>query len=194
LALILASSSAIRAHMLDAAGVDCQVQPADIDETAVKAVHNGDTASLAVELASAKAAAVSALRPEDWVIGSDSLMTVGGRRFDKPQDRDDAADHLRTFSGRTIILTSAVSLVRDGEVEWTHADNATLRVRGLSDAFIEAYLSAEWPEVGYCAGVFRMEGRGVQLFEHVDGDHFTILGMPLLPLLGALRTRGLLES
>jgi nucleoside triphosphate pyrophosphatase len=192
LSLILASSSAIRAHLLDAAGVECQVQPADIDEDGVKAAHNGDAASLATELASAKAATVSALRPGDWVIGSDSLMTVGGCRFDKPRDRDEAANHLRTFAGQAIILTSAVSLVRAGEVEWTHAEFATLHVRALSDAFIESYLNAEWPEVGYCAGVFRMEGRGVQLFDRVDGDHFTILGMPLIPLLGALRARGLI--
>jgi len=194
LALILASSSAIRVHMLGAAGVEHQVQPADIDEAVVKAAHNGDTTSLAIELASAKAAAVSALRPGDWIIGSDSLMTVGGRRFDKPRNRDEATDHLRTFSGQAIILTSAVSLVRDSAVAWVHADSATLHVRELSYAFIEAYLDAEWPEVGYCVGVFRMEGRGAQLFERVDGDHFTILGMPLLPLLGALRDRGLIAT
>jgi septum formation protein len=194
LALILASSSAIRAHMLDGAGVEYQARPADLDEEAVKAVHNGDAANLATELASAKAAAVSALHPGDWIIGSDSLVKVGGRSFDKPRTRDEAARHLRTFSGQPIILTSAVSLVRDGEVEWSHADSATLYVRDLSDVFIESYLDAEWPEVGYCVGVFRMEGRGVQLFERVDGDHFTILGMPLLPLLGALRTRGLIAT
>ena len=194
MALILASSSAIRAHMLGAAGVEYQVLPADIDEAAVKAVHNGDAAGLAIELASAKAVAVSALCRADWVIGSDSLINVGGRRFDKPQNRGEAADHLRTFSGQAIILTSAVSLARDGQVEWTHADSATLHVRPLSDTFIESYLDAEWPEVGYCVGVFRMEGLGVQLFERVDGDHFTILGMPLVPLLGALRARGLIAT
>ena len=194
MALILASSSAIRAHMLDAASVDHQVYPADIDEDVVKAAHNGDAASLATELASTKATAVSALRPGDWVIGSDSLINVAGRRFDKPENREEAADHLRTFSGQAIILTSAVSLARDGEVVWSHAERATLHVRALSDTFIESYLDAEWPEVGYCAGVFRMEARGVQLFERVDGDHFTILGMPLLPLLGALRGRGLIAT
>ena len=88
-------------------------------------------------------------------------------------------------------LTSAVALARDGRVDWSHADTARLRVRDLSDAFIASYLAAEWPEVAYCVGVFRLEGRGVQLFEAIDGNHFTILGMPLLPLLGALRTRGL---
>ena len=194
MALILASASPIRAHMFDAAGVAHQVQPADVDEAAIKAAHKGDTASLAAELAAAKAIAVSASRPGDWVIGSDSLVSVGERNFDKPRDRAEAADHLRMFSGRPMILTSAVVLARDGEIVWDHVQSAKLHVRTLSDAFIESYLDAEWPEVGYCVGVFRMEGRGVQLFERIDGDHFTILGMPLLPLLGALRARGLMTS
>jgi septum formation protein len=91
-------------------------------------------------------------------------------------------------------LTSAVALARGGAVDWSHAEVANLQVRTLSAAFIQSYLDAEWPEVGYCVGVFRMEGRGVQLFESVDGSHFTILGMPLLALLGALRDRGLLPA
>ena len=91
-------------------------------------------------------------------------------------------------------LTSAVALARGGELDWKHAETATLQVRALSEVFIADYLDAEWPEVGYTVGVFRMEGRGVQLFERIDGDHFTILGMPLVPLLGALRERGLLAS
>jgi len=177
--------------MLDAAGVQYKAQPADIDESALKLVHGDDDARLATLLASAKAEAVSALHPDDWIVGSDSIVTVGGRRFDKPRGRGEAAQHLRHFSSQPLILTSAVALARGGSVDWSHAENATLYVRTLSDAFIESYLDAEWPEVGYCAGVFRMEGRGVNLFERVDGDHFTILGMPLMPLLGALRDRGL---
>jgi septum formation protein len=93
-----------------------------------------------------------------------------------------------------MILSSAVTLARDGVVEWEHVDRATLHVRPLSEAFIAAYLDAEWPEVAYCVGVFRMEGRGVTLFERVEGSHFTILGLPLLPLLGALRERGEMAS
>jgi len=91
------------------------------------------------------------------------------------------------------MLTSAVALARNGESDWHHVSSATLQVRELSDEFIAAYLDAEWPEVGYTVGVFRLEGPGVQLFDRIDGDHFTILGMPLLPLLGALRARGLLQ-
>jgi septum formation protein len=194
LALILASSSPIRAQMLDAAGVSYRVAPADIDEAAIKTAHRGNAASLAVALATSKAVAVSLLRPDDWVIGSDSLVAIDGSIFDKPCDRSEATDHLRTFSGHTMILISAVALAHGGGVDWSHAENAALHIRKLSDAFIDSYLDAEWPEVGYCVGVFRMEGRGVQLFDRVEGDHFTILGMPLLPLLGALRDRGVIES
>lgn len=194
MALILASASSIRAQMLDAAGIEFEVQPAELDEAGIKAAHEGDGAELAVKLASAKAIAVSELRPGDWVVGSDSLVTAAGCMFAKPNDRSEAADHLRLFSGQPMILTSAVALARDGAVDFSHVQSATLHVRALSDDFIESYLDAEWPDVGACVGVFRMEGRGVQLFERIEGDHFTILGMPLLPLLGALRSRGLVPS
>ena len=93
-----------------------------------------------------------------------------------------------------MVLTSAVALARDGAVDWLIADRAELEVRALSEAFIADYLDAEWPEVGHCVGVFRLEGRGVQLFDVIRGNHFTVLGMPLLPLLGALRERGILAS
>ena len=94
-------------------------------------------------------------------------------------------------AGKAMLLTSAVALARGGELDWRHVESATLHVRALSDQFIHSYLDAEWPDVGYTVGVFRLEGRGVQLFERIEGDHFTILGMPLIPLLGALRERGL---
>lgn len=192
MALVLASSSAIRRAMLDAAGVTYEAIAPRVDEPALKA-ELGTADEIADELAKAKAADVSARRPDDdWVIGSDSVVGVEGRLFDKPVSREDAADHLRSFSGKSMILTSAVALARGGEIAWSSVDSATLHVRALSDEFIEAYLAAEWPEVGYCVGVFRLEGRGVQLFERIDGNYFTILGMPLLPLLGALRERELL--
>jgi len=151
-------------------------------------------AVIAAGLARAKAIAVSQAWPEAWVIGSDSIVTVEGRRFDKPVLRENAAEHLRFFSGKAMTLTSAVALARGGELDWAVSDEAELRVRHLSDDFIESYLDREWPEVAYCVGVFRMEGMGVQLFEQVEGSYFTILGMPLLPLLGALRERGLAPS
>lgn len=193
MSLVLASSSAIRRAMLDAAGVEFETEAADIDEASAKGL-GGEAGALALELARAKAAAVSARRPGEWVIGSDSVVSVGGRTFDKPADRGQAAEHLRAFSGQTMALTSAVALSRDGDVQWSHHETASLKVRELSDGFIAGYLDREWPAVSHCVGVFRLEGPGVQLFERIDGDHFTILGMPLLPLLGALRERGLLPS
>ncbi len=178
--------------MLEAAGVSVEVVAPGVDEAKFK---NDQIPEALVQLLSeAKAKAVSGRRPGDWVIGSDSAVSVGGRLFDKPADRDDAAAHLRSFSGKAIELTSGVALARDGRIEWSATESAVLKLRELSDAFIDSYLDAEWPEVGYCVGVFRMEGRGVQLFDTITGSHFTILGMPLLPLLGALRDRGLIDS
>ena len=113
-----------------------------------------------------------------------------GQRFDKPATRDDAAEHLRFFSGRPMHLHSAAAIARDGEIVWRHAAMVTLHVRTLSPQFIESYLAAEWPEVSHCVGVFRIEAMGVQLFERIEGDHFTVLGMPLLAVLAALRDMG----
>jgi septum formation protein len=193
MSLLLASASTIRRDMLAAAGVKVMVQPADVDEGRFKQAGL-DQAELATELAAAKAQAVSASYPEAWVIGSDSTVEVAGRPFSKPASREEAAEHLRFFAGKQMRLISAVALARGGEVDWKGSDAALLEVRELSEPFIQDYLDAEWPEVGYCVGVFRMEGRGVQLFWQIEGSHFTILGMPLLPLLGALRERGLLPS
>jgi septum formation protein len=188
LGLILASTSAIRRQMLDAAGVDYRPIKPEVDEDALKARLTG-APQIASELAAAKACSIAG---KDWVIGSDSVVSAGGRLFDKPRGRDEAAEHLRFFSAKTMELTSAVALARRGKLDWRHVDTARLVVRNLSDAFIGDYLDAEWPEVGYTVGVFRLEARGVQLFDRIEGDHFTILGMPLIPLLGALRERGLL--
>ena len=192
--IILASSSAIRRALLDQAGVAYDVVPPELDEDPIQAAHEGQDFELALALAEAKAAEVSARHPDDWVIGGDSVISVEGRRFSKPADRGEAADHLRYFSGRPMRLVSAVALARAGTVEWNHIADAVLHVRPLTDSFIQAYLDAEWPAVAPCVGVFRMEARGVTLFDEVEGDHFTILGMPLLPLLGALRERGLMAS
>lgn len=175
--------------MLDAAGVGYRTTKPNVDEDELK-LGLSSASEIALRLAEAKAMSI----PGDWVIGSDSVVTVNARRFDKPRDRDEAADHLRFFSGKAMDLTSAVALAHGGILDWSHVETATLHVRPLSNAFIAEYLDAEWPEVGYTVGVFRLEGRGVQLFDRIDGDHFTILGMPLIPLLGALRQRGLLPA
>lgn len=189
--LILASSSPIRRQMLDAAGVGHDAIASAIDEDVIKAVHS-EASEMTAELAAEKALSVSRTSPDAWVIGSDSAVTVDGRLFNKPTNREAAAEHLRAFSGRAMQLTSAVALARAGRVDWRHLETVTLHVRPLSEEFIATYLDAEWPEVAYCVGVFRMEGRGAQLFASIEGDYFTILGMPLIPLLGALRERGLL--
>ena len=191
--LILASRSAIRRKILEDAGLEFEVLPADIDEDDAKSSQD-TLETIAKGLAEAKALAVSKSRPGDWVIGSDSLVAVNGRKFSKPRDRDEAAEHLRTFSGKNLLLTSAVALARDGEIDWSHFGRAILDVRELSEEFIQSYLDAEWPAVGDTVGVFRMEGRGVQLFRALSGGHYTILGMPLIPLLERLRHNGLLQS
>jgi septum formation protein len=188
LTLILASTSPIRRQLLTEAGVEVIAVAPALDEQAIKQSHDGDAHDLALRLAEAKALSLN--RPSDLIIGGDSTLSVDGRLYSKPRDRADAARHLNGFSGRTMILSSAVALARDGVIEWSHVDRATLRVRTLSPGFIDSYLDAEWPGVAYCVGVFRMEGRGVTLFDAVEGSHFTILGLPLLPLLGALRERG----
>ena len=191
--LILASGSAIRRTMLEDAGVEHIVVRPDVDEASLKAGMT-DAAQIAAELAKAKALSVSRSHPGVWVVGSDSVVSVDGRLFDKPRNRDEAAEHLGFFSGKPLVLTSAVAMAREGTVDWSHVESAELHVRPLSREFIETYLDAEWPEVGYCVGVFRMEGPGVQLFDRVEGSHFTILGMPLIPLLRALREREILQS
>jgi len=187
LTLTLASTSSIRRKMLDAAGVEYQATKPQVDEDELK-LGLTDPSDTALQLAIAKAVSI----PSEWVIGSDSVVSAGGRLFDKPRDRDEAAEHLRFFSGKAMQLTSAVALARSGMLDWSYVETATLQVRPLSEEFIADYLDAEWPEVGYTVGVFRLEARGVHLFDRIDGDHFTILGMPLIPLLGALRTRGLI--
>lgn len=192
--LVLASTSPIRGTLLANAGVPYAAEAPGVDEAALKTAFDEDEIVLAAMLAEAKAKAVSARRPGALVIGSDSLVSVQGRRFDKPAGRESAAEHLRFFSGKVMELTSAVALVQDGETLWRHMDQAQLKVRELSEQFIGDYLEAEWPEVAYCVGVFRLEGPGVQLFDFIAGDHFTILGLPLFPLLGELRRRGVLAS
>lgn len=191
--LILASKSASRRAMLDAAGVAYESIPADIDERAVEASLAGAApGEIAEALAVAKAAAVAQVYPQALVLGSDSLVVCANRRFDKPASREEAGEHLRFFSNKVMELHSAAALLRGGGCEWSHASIARLHVRALSEEFIQHYLDLEWPAIGHTVGAFRIEGPGVQLFEAIEGDQFTVLGMPLLPLIGALREAGVL--
>lgn len=193
--LLLASASASRRSMLEAAGVEVETWISGVDEGVLKEKLGGSPPfRLSTALAAAKAVATSVRHPDRLVLGGDSVVAVEGRLFDKPESRDAAADHLRAFSGRTMELTSAAVLVRDGRVVWRHSDTAQLSVRPLCDGFIDRYLDAEWPAIAGCVGCFRAEGPGVQLFERIEGSHFTILGLPLLPVLAELRHRGVMPS
>lgn len=196
--LVLASQSAARRAMLDAAGVPHEAVLARVDEDAAKAALAAqgrsarDTADALAELKALKA---SASDPAALVLGCDSVVELeDGTILDKPADRADAARHLRRLSGTRHMLHSAAVIAEGGRPVWRVVDTAKLHVHVLSDAFLDAYLEAEWPAIGGCVGCYRFEGRGAQLFTRVEGSHFSVLGMPLLPLLGYLRTRGVLVA
>ncbi|MBB3693896.1 nucleoside triphosphate pyrophosphatase [Sphingomonas sp. BK580] len=194
--LILASQSASRTAMLSAAGVSFTAEPAHADEAALKAAMAGARPrDLADALAELKALKVSARHPGALVLGSDSLAVLDdGSVLDKPTSRDEARDHLSRMSGRHHDLVSAAVIAENGRPVWRAVDAARIVVRRLSDAFIETYLDAEWPAIAGCVGCYRIEGPGVQLFAKVSGSQFTVLGMPLLPVLDYLRTREVLPT
>lgn len=193
--LVLASQSFSRKMMLEAAGVPFEARSSDVDEGAIKRELIGVSGcQIATVLAEAKALAVSLGAPGRLVLGGDSMVEVAGRQFDKPTCRENAAEHLEFFSGKQMHLHSAAVLMRDGQVVWKTCETAKLQVRDLSPQFIQSYLDREWPAVSGCVGVFRIEALGVQLFDHIEGSHFTVLGMPLLALLDALRGQGELPS
>lgn len=193
--LILASKSQARAAMLAAAGVTVELVPADIDERALDAAWTAaghGPAEIARLLAEAKAVAVSRARPDAVVIGADQTLALGTDRFSKPRDFDEARRHLLSFRGRIHHLHSAVALARGGVATFAHVASAAMQMRAFSDAWLDSYLLAMGDQVLASVGCYQFEGPGIQLFDRIDGDYFTILGMPLLPLLAALRQQGLL--
>lgn len=196
--LVLASQSASRRAMLDAAGVPHEAVTAQVDEAAAKEslIAGGiSPRDLADALAELKARKISGLVPAALVLGGDSLVALDdGSLLDKPESREQAAEHLRRMSGRTHDIYSAAVIAEAGRPVWRHVDRARLHVRPLSEAFIAGYLDAEWPVIAGCVGCFRIEGPGVQLFSRTEGSQFTILGMPLLPILDYLRVRNILTS
>lgn len=193
--LILASKSAARRAMLEGAGVPFSVQVADVDEDAVKATHDpADAAGLAVELARVKALAVSRHDPEAWVLGADQTLAFDGGLVSKAQTLQAARERLARMRGRSHELHSGAALARDGQVVWAGVDTATMRVRDFSDAFLDAYMAAESEGLLACVGSYRLEGLGPQLFEAVEGDYFTVLGLPLWPVLAELRRAGVLAT
>ena len=197
--LILASGSAARKHMLDAACLVFEVIPADVDEDTIRSmmVTESDcveSADVAAALAMEKALAVSQLHPGALVIGSDQVLGLGRRMFSKAANKAEARDTLERLSGRTHELVSAVALAQAGSIVWQTFDSAQMTMRRFSDEFLGNYLARAGDSVLRSAGCYELEGLGVQLFERIEGDYFTILGMPLLPLLAELRTRGLVTA
>jgi len=193
--LILASKSAARRAMLKSANVSFAVQVADVDEEAVKTTHDpADAAGLALELARVKALAVSRHDAEAWVLGADQTLSFQGGLVSKAASLDEARARLAAMRGKDHQLYSAAALARNGQVVWSGVDTARMRVRNFSDAFLEAYLKAEGEGLLACVGSYRLEGMGSQLFEAVDGDYFTVLGLPLWPVLAELRRAGVLRS
>ncbi len=183
--------------MLRAAGVVFDAVPSDVDEAAIKRTRRTDGATpvqIAETLAAAKATQVAAKHPQDLVIGADQILAMDAAMFDKPVDTAAARAQLRQMSGHDHALHSAVCLIRGERVLWRHTATAVLSMRELSDSFLDRYLAAMGPAVCDTVGGYQIEGRGAQLFNAIDGDYFTILGMPLLPLLDILRQHGILES
>lgn len=195
--LVLASGSVIRAELLRRAGLDPIVAPASIDEDEVKTSLKAAQATpeaAAETLADLKAKRVSPRHPEALVLGCDQLLECKGHWFDKPADRAAARAQLLALSGREHRLISAAVIIRGGERVWQGVDVARLTMRTLSSAFIDGYLDRAGPAVLGSVGVYQLEGLGVQLFDRIEGDYFTILGLPLLPLLAYLRRHGLVAE
>jgi len=195
--VVLASASGARRQLLAAAGVEFAVLPARIDEEAVKASLKAERKSAdeaATTLAELKALSVSARVPGALVIGADQMLSCNGQWFDKPPDRDHAFAQLRALAGKRHTLHAAVCLARDEAILMHRVERAHLAMRPLSDAFIGRYLDAAGDSVLDSVGAYQLEGLGAQLFERIDGDYFTILGLPLLPLLDILRAHGVLPA
>jgi septum formation protein len=193
--LVLASRSDIRGKILAAAGLRFEIRPSQVDERAVESKSSlNDAAAVARHLARAKADAVAASRPGRMVLGADQTLARGTKRFSKPANRADAAEQLRTLRGRTHELHTALALVRDGAVLFACVDTARLTMRNFSDRFLNDYLDMAGAAALNSVGGYQLEGIGIHLFEQVDGDYFTILGLPLLPLLAFLRENGFVNG
>ncbi|MBV8889653.1 MAG: septum formation protein Maf [Alphaproteobacteria bacterium] len=195
--IVLASASATRARLLRAAGVEIAIEPANIDEATIKRTYRNDhsaATACALALADAKARRIAARHPAALVIGADQILVAGDDWLDKPRDSDDARVQLRALRGRSHTLATAACVVCGGERLWQAVTEPRLTMRNFSEAFLDAYLAAEAAAVLASVGAYRLEARGAQLFARVEGDHFAILGLPLIELLQFLRARGALPS
>lgn len=193
MSLILASGSAARRQMLDAAGLTFDVDAPRVDEEAVKlslragGLKPRDQADALAEL---KALSISRSRP-NFVIGADQMLALGGEVFDKPKDAEEARTQLTSLRGQTHELITAAVVAREGVIIWRHIDTPKLKMRAFSDAFLDDYLARAGDHVLCSVGAYQLEGLGAQLFERVEGDYFSVLGLPLLPLLAFLREHGI---
>jgi len=195
--LILASASASRQMLMRNAGLTFSSIPADIDERAIDARLEADGAvpeTIALELAKAKAVAVSLLHPDAFVVGSDQTMSLGSRIYHKAKDMKEAHANLLSLSGKTHLLNCGVALARNGEVQWDAVSIARMTVRELSSEYVSRYLERSGSKVLSSVGAYQLEGEGIQLFNDIEGDYFTILGLPLLPLLTQLRELGVIDG
>jgi septum formation protein len=193
--LILASASSARARILVAAGLDFRVEPAAIDEAAVKRAFKAEAAAAvdcALALAEAKARRISGHHPAALVVGADQILVCGGVWFDKPANMAAARAQLRSLRGRCHELVTAACVVTAGERIWHGVSRPRLAMRAFSDEYLDAYLAAEGSAILGSVGAYRIEGRGIQLFTGIDGDYFAVLGLPLFALLAFLRDRGAL--
>lgn len=195
--LILASGSSIRRQMLERAGVDFDVQVARLDEDMIRDALLAEGAGprdIADTLAEMKARKISDKRPGTLVIGCDQVLSLDGRILSKPASPDEARHQLRALRGQRHQLLSAVVIVEDGQPLWRHVGVVRLMMRDFSDAFLEGYLLRNWPGIGDSVGAYKLEEEGVRLFSRVEGDYFTVLGMPLVELLSYLTLRGDLQQ
>jgi septum formation protein len=195
--LILASSSSIRLELLKNAGVTVTAVPARIDEAAVRmalAQEDAKPRDVADTLAELKARKIADRNPAGLVLGCDQVLAVGDDIWSKPETVDEARDQLRKLSERMHHVHSALVLYHEARPIWRHIGTAKLTMRPLGEAYIQAYLNRNWPEVSYSVGAYQIEGEGIRLFSAVEGDYFTVLGLPLLPLLSYLSLRGFIES
>ena len=193
--LVLASKSAVRHALLRDAGIPVEVAPADIDERAIEQrADTGDAGDIAALLAREKARVIATRLPGRLVLGADQTLALGARRFSKPPDLAAASDQLKALRGRTHELHTAIALLREGTVVFEHREVARLTMRAFSDAFLAGYLEVMGSAVTTSVGGYQLEKSGIQLFERIEGDHFVILGLPLLALLQYLRQSGCLAA
>lgn len=193
--LILASTSRIRGELLAKAGLTFDVMSPLVNETELKRQAPGlSPGNLAQKLAGAKAVSVTNQNPGALVIGADQVLNLEGRAFDKPGSPDAARRQLQDLRGRRHVLETALSCARDGKIVWEHLGQAVLTMRSFSNEFLEEYLRKLGADVTTSVGGYKLEGLGIQLFDRIEGDYFTILGLPLLPLLDFLRREGVVPA